>query len=310
MRAMRADRRRGVVVIDKPSGMTSFEVVKAVRRHFGGVKAGHTGTLDPLATGVLPICLGEATRIASLLLAEDKRYETSARLGLVTDTLDVEGTTLVERDPTGVDADRIERELAFLTGTLQQVPPAFSAVRCGGRRAHELARRGEKVELAARTVVVHQLSLLAWRPPLARLFVHCSKGTYVRSLVSELGERLGCGAAVAALRRVQSGCFTLQQSVTLDELARMDADEVPLITLDQALVHLEAVQIDEDGARAFGQGQRTVVCEHPREGLVRVRLDSVLVGLAEVREGRLHPRRVFDADRWRGASRAEAEAKD
>src|SRR5690349_10543774 len=185
----------GVVVVDKPVGLSSAQVVAEVRRLARVKRAGHTGTLDPLATGVLPVCVGVATRIAGWLLADDKAYEAELELGVTTDTLDATGE-VVSRDAeraAEVTAEAFEQALAALRGPSLQVPPMYSAIRQGRRRLHEMARAGEVVDRAPRPIVVHRLDLLGFAPPRARIAIACTKGTYVRSLVDDLGRALGCG---------------------------------------------------------------------------------------------------------------------
>ncbi len=287
---------QGVLVIDKPIGPTSFDVVQVVRRALGVKKAGHTGTLDPLATGVLPICVGEATKIAGLLTAEDKEYLARARLGQETDSLDTDGRVVAQADPRGVTREAVEVALAGLTGVQQQVPPAFSAIRQGGERAYERARRGEEVELAPREVTVHRLALTAWEPPELAFEVTCSKGTFVRSIVRDLGRQLGCGAVLTALRRTRSGAFDLGRAVPLDALAeRARAGQLPLLGLDQALAHLAAVELDADAVRRVRQGQ-PVDGAAPAGQVLRLRAGGSLVALGELREGRVWPTRVFAAE--------------
>jgi tRNA pseudouridine55 synthase len=216
----------GVLVVDKPAGLTSAQVVDEVKRRAGVRRAGHTGTLDPLATGVLPVCLGDATRLSAWLTAADKAYEAELELGVATDTLDATGQVVAEdrAAAAAVDEARLRAALAPLRGPLEQVPPMYSAVRQGRRRLHELARAGEVVERAPRPVVVHQLELVGFTPaapdrgPRARLAVTCSKGTYVRSLVDDLGRALGCGAHLTALRRTRAGAFDLARAVPLTGL--------------------------------------------------------------------------------------------
>ncbi|MCA9675740.1 MAG: tRNA pseudouridine(55) synthase TruB [Kofleriaceae bacterium] len=211
----------GVLVVDKPAGITSAGVVEQIRRCLHGARAGHTGTLDPLATGVLPVCIGEATKLAGHLIALDKGYEAELELGAETDTLDATGAITAE-DRAGVaavDEDALRAGLAAFTGDLDQVPPLYSAVKIGGRRVHQRVRDGEQVELAPRRITVHRFALVDYRPPRARVEVACSKGTYVRSLVRDLGRALGPGAHLTALRRTRSGQFDLGGAIPLDEVS-------------------------------------------------------------------------------------------
>ncbi|PID38024.1 MAG: tRNA pseudouridine(55) synthase TruB [Proteobacteria bacterium] len=295
----------GILVIDKPAKLTSFDVVRRVRARCDVRKAGHTGTLDPLATGVLPICLNEATKIAGLLLAEDKRYRAELSLGLRTDTYDITGQVLEAREAEAaqVTEAKVEAALVGLRGEVQQRPPAFSAVHKGGKRAHELARAGEEVELPERAVTVHQLEIERFDAEARKvvLMIHCSKGTYVRSLIDDLGQLLGCGATMSALRRLQSGSFTLDQASTLDALADIERERWPLITLDEALSHLPFVDLPSaEDARSIGQGRGLDTSTLGLGALavgdeLRVRFAGQVVALGAVRAGKLAPHRVFAA---------------
>jgi tRNA pseudouridine55 synthase len=251
-----AARLDGVIVIDKPAGMTSARVVDVVKRGLGLGRVGHTGTLDPMATGVLPLCLGEATKVAGYLLAEDKAYEAELLLGVETDTLDAEGT-VTARDPAGAAAvteAEVRQALAGFVGPIEQVPPMFSALKHRGRRLHELARAGETVERAPRSIVIHELTLRALDLPRIGVFVHCSKGTYVRSLVADLGRALGCGAHLTALRRTRSGAFTLDQALPLDGLTA-EAARRALVTPAEALAHVPALTVPPERVREVQTGK-------------------------------------------------------
>ncbi len=217
----RRDELHGVLVVDKPRGLTSAAVVAQVRRRTRVATAGHTGTLDPLATGVLPVCLGAATKLVQWLAAEDKAYDASLELGVETDTLDLDGL-VVRRDPEGaarVDAGALAAAVAAVAARREQVPPMFSAIKQGGVRLHELARAGVEVERAPRTVEILEARLLEVALPRARLHLRASKGTYVRSFVRDVGAELGCGATLTALRRTASGRFAEAQAVPLAEVA-------------------------------------------------------------------------------------------
>lgn len=217
----------GILVVDKPAGMTSADVVSRVKRALGVRRIGHTGTLDPMATGVLPLCLGEATKVAGYLLAEDKEYEGELLLGVETDTLDAEGA-VTARDEAGaatVSEARLREVMAGFAGPGVQIPPMFSALKHKGRRLHELARAGQVVDREPRPIVIHRIELRAFTPPRASFVVHCSKGTYVRSLVADIGRALGCGAHLTALRRTRSGAFTLAQSLPMDQIDQIAHDQ-------------------------------------------------------------------------------------
>ncbi|WP_428263715.1 tRNA pseudouridine(55) synthase TruB [Haliangium sp.] len=246
----------GVLVVDKPAGPTSARVVAQVKRALGVRRVGHTGTLDPMATGVLPLCLGEATKIAGYLLAEDKVYEGQLLLGVETDTLDAQGavTARAEDAAAAVREPALRRAMAALVGPGEQIPPMYSALRRGGRRLHELARAGHEVERPPRPIVIHRLDLDHFDPPAARFTVHCSKGTYVRSLVADLGRALGCGAHLTALRRTRSGPFDIAQALSPEGLTPALAASA-LIPPAAALPHLAEVVVGPDRAAYVGVGK-------------------------------------------------------
>jgi tRNA pseudouridine55 synthase len=232
----------GVLVLDKPPGMSSAAAVDHVKRALGASRAGHGGTLDPIATGVLAICLGEATKLAPYLLADDKAYEALAVLGVATDTLDRTGAVTETRPYDHVTADAIERALAGRRGEQDQVPPMYSAVKRGGVPLYKHARRGIEIEREPRRIRIDRLELVRFEPPHVALSIACSKGTYVRSLVADIGADLGCGANLAQLRRTQSGRFSIDTAQQLDALdptrilAMADVLELPIVTIPEALV--------------------------------------------------------------------------
>ncbi len=208
----------GVLVIDKPVGITSHDVVQIVRRGTGIRRAGHTGTLDPRASGVLVVLIGPAVRLSEFVSASDKRYQATLRLGTSTDTYDAEGTITQTTSPEDITEEQFAQALQQFVGEIEQVPPPYSAVKVKGRKAYELSRRGEKVELPPRKINVYSLELLEWVPPEAVVDVYCSSGTYVRSLAHDVGNVLGCGAHLVELRRTKSGQFTLRDAVPLRKL--------------------------------------------------------------------------------------------
>lgn len=248
----------GVVVVDKPLGPTSFAVVRTARRLTGERKIGHGGTLDPQASGVLPVCLGEATKLAQFLLDADKEYEATVSFGAETDTYDAAGAVTASAPAGHLTEDDVRRALAGFVGEQQQVPPMYSALKRDGRPLHAYARAGEEVERPARAVRIMVLELVSFTAatdglPQARVFIRCSKGTYVRSLAHDLGRALGTGAHLAALRRTRSGPFTLAQAITPEALGTVP---LPLISLADALGHMAALTVDGARARAIGDGQR------------------------------------------------------
>ncbi len=291
----------GVIVVDKPGGMTSARVVGAVKRALGIKKIGHTGTLDPMATGVLPLCIGEGTKIAGYLLAEDKEYEGEFLLGVETDTLDREGQVVAE-DEAGaatVDREQVLAAMAKLTGAIEQVPPMYSALKKDGRRLHKLARAGVVVEREPRSICVHRFELLSFSDCRARFSVAATKGTYVRSLVFDLGRILGCGAHLTELRRTRAGRFSLEDAVNLDEL---QSGGTALRVMDPALAvsHLQQVRTPKELVSAVADGKRIAwqllsQDEEPSDVFALLTPDGgALLAIAVVEEERLRYRRVFN----------------
>jgi tRNA pseudouridine55 synthase len=296
--------RGGILVIDKPSGPTSFDVVRRVRRALGADKAGHAGTLDPAATGVLAVCVDDAVKLQQWLTDGDKTYEAVVAFGASTTTEDAEGEIVERGDAAGLRAEALRAALPRLTGPLDQVPPMYSAVRVGGRRLHEAARAGEEVERAPRRVIVHALTLEGVEPAgadglvRARLTVRCGKGTYVRTLAADLGRALGVPAHLAALRRTEASGFRVERAIALEEaeaLGRTDRDALRarLVSPSDALGFLPAVSLDAAEARALAQG-KLVRREAPEVALVRVLgPGGDLIALAAPTPAGLKPVRVL-----------------
>lgn len=284
----------GVLVVDKPKGITSFDVVRDVRRALKVKKVGHTGTLDPMATGVLPICIGEGTKIAQFITEATKAYDAVVKLGATTDTLDAEGKVLQTRPVPPLTRELIEAAFEKFRGTFAQTPPMYSAVKIGGKRLYELARAGEEVERAARQVTVHELTLRDFSADEIQLSVHCSKGFFVRTLAAEIGQALGCGAHLCALRRTHSGPFLLAQAIPLADLVAQGPAlaQSRLVGLNDSLRDLPALQVTEAEATRVRHGG--VVEVAGRTGLHRVLEPSgALLAVAEVTGGRLVYRRVL-----------------
>ncbi len=234
----------GFLNINKPQGVTSHDVVAKVRRGLGVKKVGHAGTLDPMATGMLVVCVGAATRLSEYVMQSTKRYHARIHLGVTTDTYDAEGVVQQEEDATAIRREGVERELSAFLGAIEQTPPMYSAIKYGGRKLYELARAGQIVEREARSVTIERLEILDWSPPQFTLDVVCSPGTYIRSLAHDLGEALGVGAHLAELMRVASGNFTLDNAVRLDTLLASDDWPRYLIPVQAALPHWPAVHLD------------------------------------------------------------------
>jgi len=290
----------GVLVVDKPEGLTSHDVVAAARRLLGERRIGHTGTLDPLATGVLPLACGRATRLVRFLSASDKDYEATILFGVTTDTLDVTGQE-TRRSGATPSRDALLAAMQSLEGEQMQVPPAYSAKKVGGRRAYDFARRDEPVELAAVPVRVLRLELLEIGDDRCRISLTCSAGFYVRALVRDIGERCGTGACLEALRRTRSGDFTLEEAVPLDAL-HGGTLETLLIPMEKLLPHFPAVTVTAEGlARvAHGQHVRPADLAGPRpsstaEWIRLLDAGGALVGLGTPQRpsGFLHPEVVL-----------------
>jgi tRNA pseudouridine55 synthase len=295
MKRAAADPIDGVLALDKPVGMSSNLALQKARRLLQARKAGHTGTLDPLASGLLPLTFGEATKFSADLLDADKEYEATLALGVSTDSGDAEGAVLEQR-PVAVSRAQLEQVLSRFTGTLQQVPPMHSALKYEGRPLYELARRGLTVARAARTVHIARLELLEWDALRPRLAVACSKGTYVRVLAQDIGAALGCGAHLAALRRTRVGPLRLDQAAPLAALEAqpLAARRAALLPLDTLLGSLPAVALDARAAARFAHGQRVALAGAPEAARVRVAgPDGRLLGLARGAGGWLEPLRLL-----------------
>ncbi len=289
----------GILLLDKPPGMSSNAALQAARRLLRAEKGGHTGSLDPLATGLLPLCFGEATKIAGLLLGAHKAYETVAVLGATTDTDDADGALLRERPVPAIDDAMLEAALAPLRGRIRQRAPIYSALKQGGEPLYAKARRGEAIEAPEREVEVHAIEVLWRQPDRIALRIECGSGTYVRSLVRDLGEALGCGAHVAQLRRLwvepfrQPAMHTLEQLAALAEAGEAALDAC-LLPVEQGLAGFPAVTLAPAEARRLGLGQR-LRGPWPAAGTVAVHgPDGRVLGLASVDAGGLlSPQRLF-----------------
>jgi len=279
----RGDAVSGVLNIDKPAGLSSHDVVNRVRRITGQRRIGHTGTLDPAATGVLVLCLGLATRLAEYVTEARKVYRASVRLGTRTSTWDSEGDVVAKVDATHITLPEVESALAAFVGAIQQVPPMYSAVKRQGQPLYKLARRGLDVERQPRAVTVYELTVEDWRSPELVLRVSCSKGTYIRALAHDLGVALGVGAHLAALRRLAVGAFTVERAVSLDTLAA-EADarawEQYLQPSRDAVAHLPSVTVDEANVARLRLGQAVTLDAVPQLGLhCAYRSDGELVAV-------------------------------
>jgi tRNA pseudouridine55 synthase len=290
----------GVLLLDKPVGLSSNDALMKAKRVFNAKKAGHTGTLDPFATGLLPLCFGEATKFSQDLLEADKTYEATVHLGIMTTTGDTEGE-LIEQREVDVTREQVEAALARFRGPIFQVPPMYSALKRDGKALYEYAREGITLEREARPVTIHVLSLVEYTAPLLKILVTCSKGTYVRVLGEDIGAALGCGAHLNALRRVQVGALSTERMISLEDL-QAHADPLSLLApVDALLSSFPSVELTAELAKRFLNGQRLALGKEsvvvPSElGRVRVYHEGKLLGTAQLQEyAILAPERLIAA---------------
>ncbi|MTD37939.1 tRNA pseudouridine(55) synthase TruB [Erwinia sp. CPCC 100877] len=296
----------GVLLLDKPGGLSSNDALQKVKRLYRANRAGHTGALDPLATGMLPVCLGEATKFSRYLLDTDKRYRVIARLGQRTDTSDADGQVVEER-PVSFSAAELAQALESFRGETQQVPSMYSALKYQGRPLYEYARQGLEVPREPRPIVVYELLFIRHEGDELELEIHCSKGTYIRTIIDDLGEKLGCGAHVIFLRRLAVGRYPTERMVTLEQLnalvAQAEAEEADaaslldplLMPMDSPAADFPVVNLLPEVAFWFKNGQPVRVNGAPAEGLVRVTEgeERKFIGMAEIADdGRVAPRRL------------------
>jgi tRNA pseudouridine55 synthase len=294
----------GIILLDKPQGLTSNKALQRVKAIFFAQKAGHTGSLDPLATGMLPICFGEATKVSNYLLDASKRYRFTCQLGAVTDTADAEGEVIERHAVPDLDERTIETILQAFRGTIEQVPPMYSALKHNGERLYDLARQGIEVERQPRTVQIHELKLISFQGSEIELEAYCSKGTYIRTLTEDIGRKIGCGAHVSKLRRLAVGPFQdASKMVTLEQLEAMheqDRDQLHslLMPIDSALMNWPEVQLNADLSYYVLQGQAVQVPQAPTQGWVRLyNADKqIFLGVGQIADdGKVAPKRLFHA---------------
>ena len=289
----------GIVLLDKATGQSSNYALQRVKRLLNANKAGHTGSLDPLATGVLPLCLGEATKISQFLLEADKRYLVKVVLGERTDSGDSNGVTLKVQKRIDVEHEALVVALKKFEGEIQQLPPMHSALKHKGVPLYKFARKGVNVERKLRSITIHRIILLNFENNIADIDVTCSKGTYIRTLADDLGKTLGCGAHVGQLRRIQAGRFTIDNCVKLDDLEAieqsrgLDALDELLIPMDQAITEMPRVLLEMKKAKQIKSGQAVWLDEAPERGLVRLYEDKSFIGIGVINvEGKVAPRRL------------------
>ena len=295
----------GIVVIDKALGGSSNHALQQVKRLFDANKAGHTGALDPLATGVLPLCLGEATKVSQFLLDSDKAYRARIKLGVRTDTADSEGEVIATADAGAVTEAQIKSALTQFEGDIEQVPPMYSALKRDGQPLYKLAREGKTVEREPRAITVYSIELTDFDPQSQELEIEvdCSKGTYIRTIADDLGQIIGCGAHIIALRRLKAGAFTLADSQSLEELeAAKQADgfnaiDAMLMPMDKAIDTLPAVHLPAYTAQFLKQGQAVQVNKPPADGLLRLYEDEEFLGIGVIDDdGKVAPKRLIVKD--------------
>lgn len=286
----------GVLLLDKPEGLTSNQVLQKVKYLFNAKKAGHTGSLDPNATGMLAICLGEATKFSQFLLEADKRYQVVGKLGEITPSGDSETEVTERRSIEQITVERIEQALEQFRGEIWQVPPMYSAIKVQGSPLYKLARKGVMVERTPRKITMHQLELLSYQDGLMTLDMYCSKGTYVRTIVTDLGEVLGCGAYVTKLRRLSVGPYRADQMITLEHLTAILHDEPQefqrlLLPIESMLMNLPSVVVTPAMQYYLRQGNSVLAAQVPSQGLVRlVNRSDELVGVGQVlADGKIAP---------------------
>ncbi len=295
----------GILLLDKRLGVSSNKALQEVRRLFNANKAGHTGSLDPLATGLLPLCFGEATKVSALMLDDNKRYQVVVQLGVMTDTGDAEGEVIKTAEVPDICNNELMHCLQQFTGEIDQVPPMYSALKHNGKKLYELAREGISIERKARRINIFDLVLLESsltgqdRTNQLILEVFCSKGTYIRSLAEDIGDALGSCGTVLALRRLEAGIFNIAQAKTIEQLTAMTAQELQksLIAIDKPLLAYPSVQLSEQQTVAIKYGQSVQLEVGLIEGTVRLYNDDVFLGLGEMLlDGKIAPKRLFNMD--------------
>lgn len=286
----------GILPLDKPAGMSSNQALQQAKRILRACKAGHTGSLDPIATGLVLLCFGEATKVSQFLLEADKRYWVDIKLGETTDSYDSEGKVLETR-PVETDRRKIEKALRQFQGRISQIPPMFSAIKQNGQPLYKLARQGIEVERKPREVEIYEISIEGFSENRLQLEIHCSKGTYIRALAHDLGQMLGCGAHVVGLRRLQAGSFTIDQAVTMKTLQETPAEEHAglLLPTDQALLDLPEVSLTSLATHYLLQGQPVSVRHSHPPGWVRLYAEGAqFLGMGQVLDdGRVAPKRLM-----------------
>ncbi|GAW85339.1 tRNA pseudouridine55 synthase [Bathymodiolus platifrons methanotrophic gill symbiont] len=288
----------GILLLDKRQGISSNKALQEVKRLYDANKAGHTGSLDPLATGLLPVCLGEATKVSAFMLADDKRYQTVIQLGVMTDTGDVDGTVLEVKEVPEISEQQLASCLTSFVGQIEQIPPMYSALKHNGKKLYELAREGITVERKARKITIYGIECLSFVDGLLTVDVQCSKGTYIRTLAEDIGHALNCGGTVKELRRTAAGMFKLENALTIEQLKSIESDDALqalLIAVDKPLQAIPAINISQLDADLVLQGQQiSVPDEKIEQGLRRLYHEQKFLGLGEMLlNAKIQPRKLF-----------------
>ena len=290
----------GIVILDKATGLSSNAALQQVKKLYEANKAGHTGSLDPLATGVLPLCLGEATKVSQFLLNSDKRYRTKIKLGVRTDSGDKTGKVIQSIADFSVSEAGIEKELDAFRGEIEQLPPMHSALKVGGVPLYKMARKGIEIRREKRKVTIYEINLLNIAEDVIELDITCSKGTYIRTIADDLGQALGCGANIIELRRTEAGVFREEDCKDLEALSDLKVQgglefiDEQLIPMDQAIVELPEVNLPSVTASHLKNGQAVIVRHLPEEGLVRLYEEEQFIGIGCIDDdGKVAPRRLI-----------------
>lgn len=287
----------GIILLDKRLGVSSNKALQEVRRLFNANKGGHTGSLDPMATGLLPLCFGEATKVSAMMLDDNKRYQAVVKLGVMTDTGDVEGKVIQQKPVPELTTEIIDECLAKFQGEIEQVPPMYSALKHNGKKLYELAREGKVIERKARKITIFDLTLFAQTVDTLTLDVFCSKGTYIRSLAEDIGHQLGCGGTIIGLRRVQSGQFKIEDALTLEQCQALSLEELTqkLLAVDEPLHNIPKIQLSDQQAKLINHGQQIDFQCELDHGSVRMYQQQLFLGLGEMLlNGKLIPKKIFN----------------
>ncbi len=287
----------GIILLDKRLGVSSNKALQEVRRLFNANKGGHTGSLDPLATGLLPLCFGEATKVSAMMLDDNKRYQAVVKLGVITDTGDAEGKVIEQKPVPELSLELINDCLQTFMGEIDQVPPMYSALKHNGKKLYELAREGKVVERKARRVSIFEINLLDLTADSLTLDVFCSKGTYIRSLAEDIGHSLGCGGTIVGLRRTQSGQFKIADALTIEQCQSMSLEQLTasLLAVDEPLQDIPPIQLSSQQATLINHGQQIDYPCDSIQGPVRMYDEQGFLGLGEMLlNGKLVPKKIFN----------------